>query len=201
MPDIDIDFADRTQILSKIKHIPASLISIRQAQFSNHLVDIKKHNTGIYCHEIPIHPVTNTASYETEEAERLGYFKIDFLNVSIYKDVKNEEHLVELMNKEPLWELLEQDDFSNLLFHVKGHGSILRQMKPKTIDQLAAVLAIIRPAKRYLIGKDWTTVMNEVWIKPSDNQYFFKKSHAIAYATAIVVQMNLICDNISYDYS
>ncbi len=201
MPDIDIDFADRNQILSKIKHIPASLIALRLADFGTLIVDIKKHNTGVYCHEIPAHPVTNTASYDTEEAEKLGYFKIDFLNVNVYKDIKSESHLDELMNKEPLWELLEQDDFVNLLFHVNGHGSILREMKPKTIAQLAAVLAMIRPGKRYLIGKDWTTVMSEIWIKPTDNQYYFKKSHAIAYATAIVVQMNLICENISYDYS
>jgi hypothetical protein len=74
-------------------------------------------------------------------------------------------------------------------------------MQPKSIEQLAAVLAIIRPAKRYLIGKDWTTVMNEVWIQPTTDEYFFKKAHAVAYAHAIVVQMNLICEQISYGYS
>jgi DNA polymerase III alpha subunit len=84
---------------------------------------------------------------------------------------------------------------------VNGHGSILRQSKPKSIEQLAAVLAMIRPAKRYLIGKEWTTVMKEVWTKPENDDYYFKKSHAIAYATAIVVQMNLICEKISYEYS
>jgi DNA polymerase III alpha subunit len=74
-------------------------------------------------------------------------------------------------------------------------------MKPTNIEQLAAVLAMIRPAKRYLIGKDWTTVMDEVWAKPNNNDYFFKKAHAVAYAAAIVVQMNLICEQISYGYS
>ena len=38
----------------------------------------------------------------------------------------------------------------------------------------------------------WVEIMNEVWIKPTDGSYFFKKSHAVAYAQAIVVQMNLI---------
>ena len=88
-----------------------------------------------------------------------------------------------------------------LLFHVNGHGSILRQSKPRSIEQLAAVLAMIRPAKRYLIGKEWTTIMNEVWTKPETNDYYFKKSHATAYAAAIVVQMNLICESISYGFS
>jgi DNA polymerase III alpha subunit len=136
-----------------------------------------------------------------EEAEERNYFKIDFLNVGIYKGVRDEEHLVQLMKTEPLWDLLEQDDFIQNLFHVNGHGSILRQAKPRSIEELAAVLAMIRPAKRYLIGKDWTTVMNEVWTKPENDDYFFKKSHATAYAIAIVVQMNLICEQISVEYS
>jgi hypothetical protein len=60
---------------------------------------------------------------------------------------------------------------------------------------------MIRPAKRYLIGKPWTTIMKEVWTLPTTDEYYFKQSHATAYAVAIVVQMNLICENISYGYS
>ena len=123
------------------------------------------------------------------------------MNVNIYKGIRDEDHLVQLMNTTPLWDLLEQDDFVNLLFHVNGHGDILRTMKPSNIEQLAAVLAIIRPAKRYLIGKSWEEVMIEVWQKPENDDYFFKKSHATAYAIAIVVQMNLICEQISYGYN
>jgi DNA polymerase III alpha subunit len=74
-------------------------------------------------------------------------------------------------------------------------------MKPQSIEQLAAVLAMIRPAKRYLIGKDWTEVMADVWVKPASDEYFFKKAHAIAYAHVIVVQMNLICEQLSYGHS
>jgi DNA polymerase III alpha subunit len=192
MPDIDIDFLDREHALTLFKHVGASRVD------NNKLV---KHNTGVYMHEVPVDAITGLCSVPYNEADNEGYFKIDFLNVGIYKGVRDETHLVELMNNEPLWDLLEQDDFSNLLFHVNGHGSILRSMKPTSIEQLAAILAMIRPAKRYLIGKDWTTVMNEVWTKPASDEYFFKKSHATAYAVAIVVQMNLICEGISYGFS
>jgi DNA polymerase III alpha subunit len=188
MPDIDIDFADRKKILDLIEHIPAAIKD--NGTF-------KKHNTGVYCHSIPYNPITDTASFDYKTAEDRGYFKIDFLNVGIYKDVKSEKHLDYLLNKEPIWDLLLEDDFTNSLFHVNGHGAVLRQMKPKTILELAAVLAMIRPAKRYLIGKDWNTVNAEVWIKPSSNEYFFKKAHAVAYASAVVVQMNLICENLT----
>jgi hypothetical protein len=150
---------------------------------------------------VPYNPFTGQSTLDYKEAEERGYFKIDMLNVSVYKDVQNEDHLKTLMETEPLWDLLEQDDFSSLLFHVNGHGSILRQMKPTSILQLAAVLAMIRPAKRHLIGKDWTTVMTTIWTKPEDGEYYFKKAHAVAYAMAVVVQMNLICEKISYGYS
>jgi DNA polymerase III alpha subunit len=73
-------------------------------------------------------------------------------------------------------------------------------MKPQSIPQLAACLAMIRPAKRHLVGQPWDTVMKEVWTKPEGDEYFFKKSHATAYAAAVVVQMNLICEQISYGY-
>ena len=192
MPDIDIDFDDRTKALAVLKHIKASRLDRGE---------LFPHNTGVYLHSVPIDAGKNICSIDYETAEEKEYFKIDFLNVSVYKDVRDESHLIQLMEAEPLWDLLEQDDFTQLLFHVNGHGSILRQSKPRSIEELAAVLAMIRPAKRYLIGKDWTTVMAEVWTKPENDDYYFKKSHAIAYATAIVVQMNLICEKISYGYS
>lgn len=192
MPDIDIDFVDRDQALTLFKHVKASRVD------DNNLV---KHNTGVYLHNVPMNAVEGLCAVPYEEAEERGYFKIDFLNVGIYKGVRNEEHLINLMGAEPLWDLLQDDNFNSLLFHVNGHGGILREMKPRCIQELAAVLAMIRPAKRHLIGKDWKTVMAEVWTKPENEEYFFKKSHATAYAVAIVVQMNLICEEISYEYT
>jgi len=192
MPDIDIDFVDREQALKLFKHIKASRIE------NDKLV---KHNTGVYLHEVPVDAVSGLASVDYTRAEEQGYFKIDFLNVGLYKGVRDEAHLVQLMNTEPLWDLLEQDDFNGLLFHVNGHGGILREMKPKNVEQLAAVLAMIRPAKRYLIGKPWNEVLKEVWTKPENEEYYFKKSHATAYAVAVVVQMNVICESISYGFS
>jgi len=185
MPDIDIDFADRDVILEKIQHRVAKLDSE------------KKHNTGVYVTEIPHNPVDNLSTIDYKTAEDRGYFKLDFLNVSIYKDVRDETHLVSLMEKEPIWELLEQKDFVDLVFHLSGHDSLLKQLKPTSVSQLAATLAIIRPAKRHLADKDWQTIMNEVWIKPENSEYYFKKAHAVSYAMACVVHMNLICEKIS----
>ncbi len=192
MPDIDIDFTDRDEALKLFKHISASRYE------DNRLV---KHNTGVYLHQVPVNAPTNLCAVPYDVAEEREFFKIDFLNVGIYKGVRNEEHLIQLMNTEPLWDLLTDDDFSSLLFHVNGHGGILKEMKPTSVEQLAAILAMIRPAKRHLIGKSWDAVMKEVWVKPANDEYYFKKSHATAYAMAIVVQMNAICESISYGFS
>ena len=192
MPDIDLDFANREKILDLIDHIPAAMVDGDTW---------KKHNTGVYCQQIPINPLTGTASIDYKQAEKLGYFKIDFLNAGVYQDIEDEQHLERLMHKEPLWDLLLQDEFVNLLFHLNGHGDVLRKTCPTSVEQLAAVLAMIRPAKRYLIGKTWTEIMKEIWIKPTTDEYYFKKAHAVAYAVAITVQMNLICEKISYEFS
>jgi DNA polymerase III alpha subunit len=193
MPDIDIDFADRTKILDIIEHIPAAIKDNNGA--------FKKHNTGVYCHSIPYNPLTSMSSFDYKEAEDRGYFKIDFLNVGIYEKIKNEEHLLSLMNQEPLWDLLEQDDFTNLLFHVNGYGNLLRKLKPKNPIQLAACLALIRPGKKHLQDETWDIIMKTIWDKPTNGEYHFKKAHAVAYAMAVVVQMNLICESISYEFS
>jgi len=185
MPDIDLDFADRTRALDVLKHIDASLDST-----------FKKHNTGVYCTAIPYNPITGISTIDYKTAEDRGYFKIDFLNVSVYEGVRDKTHLTQLLETEPLWDLLLEDDFVNKLFHVNGHGSILRQVKPTSIEQLAAVLAMIRPAKRYLIGKDWITIMKEVWVKPDNSEYHWKKSHSFSYAMLVIAHMNLLCEQI-----
>ncbi len=191
MPDVDIDFFDRDGVLKLFKHTPATIIKDDKTE---------KHKTGVYFHAVPEHPVTGHATLDYKQAEDRGYFKIDCLNVSIYKDVKSEEQLVELMIQEPDWDMLKDATIVDQLFHLNGHFKIVSQLEPKNIEQLAAVLAIIRPAKRHLMYKDWKDILKEVWVKPTDGSYFFKKSHAVAYAHAIVVQMNLMTkDKYSFD--
>ena len=196
MPDIDIDFFDRDKALQHVKHIPAS--RMENGTF-------KKHNTGVYCTSIPYDFVTGLASIEYENAEERGYFKIDFLNVSIYKDIQSEEEILRLLQIEPLWDLLEQEEFCNMIFHVNGYHDLIAKLKPRSIEQLATFLAILRPGKKHLIPTvqtaGWDSVKDEIWLKTTDDSYYFKKSHAIAYAHAIVIQMNKICESISYGFS
>ena len=189
MTDIDIDFKDRNNILNKLHHIPASIIKDN---------NVARHNTGIYFHEIPVDPFTGNATLDYKKAEELGYFKIDCLNVNMYKDVESEEHLQRLIDTEPDWELFQHKEIVEQLFHIHDHFSIVLQMKPQSVEQLAIVLAIIRPAKRSLLGESWQSIQKQVWLKPVDNSYYFKKSHAVSYALAIVVQLNLLVESINF---
>ena len=195
MPDIDIDFANRDLVLDKIKHVVAARIEGN---------DAKKHNTGVYCHEIPANPLTGLASIDYDEAENRRYFKIDFLNASVYNDIRDESHIVELLKVEPLWDLLEQKDFCDMIFHVNGYHELIARLKPKNIEQLAMFLALLRPGKKHLIPicqeKGFDAIKDEIWVK-NEEAYTFKKSHAVAYAHAIVVQMNRICEGVSQPFS
>jgi DNA polymerase III alpha subunit len=187
MPDIDIDFADRTQALNVLKHIDARLDTD------------KKHNTGIYVQSVPFNPITNLSTIDYKTAEDRGYFKIDFLNVSVYEGVRNKEHLARLLNQEPLWDLLEQKEFCDMIFHVNGYHNLIADLKPRTIEELAMFLALLRPGKKHLIPickeKGFQAIEHEIWTKTEE--YSFKKSHSIGYAHAIVVQMNLVCEKIN----
>jgi DNA polymerase III alpha subunit len=188
MPDIDIDFLNRSKVLDIIKHIPATL------------EDGRKHNTGVYCQEIPKNPLTGQSSIDYKTAEGRGYFKIDFLNVSAYEGVRDESHLSKLLDTEPVWELLGEKDVCDQLFHVNGYHTLLADLKPKSITELAMVLALIRPGKKHLIpickDQGFEAIKNDIWVKV-DESYFFKRSHSISYACVIVVQLNLIVENLS----
>ena len=192
MPDIDLDFKNRDDVLSIIKHIPAAIDTV------------KKHNTGVYCHSIPYNPLTTMANIEYKEAEERGYFKIDFLNVSVYDNIRGETHIKELLAIEPLWDLLEQKDFCDLIFHVNGYHNLIAALKPSSIEQIAMFLALLRPGKKHLIPicqeNGFDAIKDEIWTKNED-AYTFKKAHAIGYAHAIAVQMNRICEGLSLDAS
>ena len=183
--DIDIDVADRDLALSKLKSVAASIIKNNNPT---------KHNTGVYFHEIPVDPLSGRASIDYQEAEDRGYIKLDILNVSVYQQIKSEEHLLELMQREPDWDKLYDESYFSKLIHVSGHYNTLISMPEavSSIPRLAMFLSIIRPAKRHLIGKSWAEVAETIWDKPADDGYYFKKSHAVAYANLVVVHMNLL---------
>ena len=178
--DIDIDFADRDHVLSKIMHIVA-----RQGD--------KKHNSGVYVQSIPYDPVLQISALDYEQAEARGYFKIDLLNMGVYQLVKNQDHYDKMLELEPNWSLLWQDpDWAHNLVHVGNYVDLLARMKPDSIPRMAAFISIIRPGKAHLQDQPWDRVFASVWDGDDSRGYTFKKSHAVSYARLVALHMNLI---------
>ncbi len=183
--DVDIDMANRDKFLDLVRHTPASIE--KEGNFT-------KHNTGVYFQNVPKFPLQGYSTIDHKQAEEEGWFKVDFLNNHVYANIKDEAHLDKLIATEPMWELLEHKEVVEQLFHISNHYDIVKQHPPTSLEQLAMILAIIRPGKRHLIGKSWKEIEADVWVKPNDDSYFFKKSHSYGYALAIIVQLNLICE-------
>lgn len=188
--DIDIDFAERRDALVGIPHVFASMMVNEDGVMVQ-----RQHPTGVYFQDVPVDPTTGNCSILYSDAPRLGYFKVDYLNNSIYNDVRDEEHLKELMDREPPWDFLENEDILDQLSHVHSAKDIIAQIKPKSVDDLAVVLALQRPGKRNLLGKTRAEIDAEIW--QVSGEYAFKRAHAIAYAVSIVVQLNLLIDKMT----
>lgn len=185
--DIDIDLGDREKILDLITAIPAS---IRKDGV------VKKHNTGVYPTDIPVDPRNGYSAIDYAEAEDRGYVKLDLLNVWVYSRVRSEEHLVGLM-REPNWGLLLDRKFFEGLIHIGKHYDTMAGLPEpiNSIPRLAMFLNLIRPGKRHLFGKSWSEISKEIWLADKDGLYAFKKSHAVAYAHLVVVNMNLLAED------
>jgi hypothetical protein len=182
--DIDIDLADREQVLKLIQAIPARQL---------HQGQVRRHNSGVYVTDIPYDPVNQCAAIDYEEAEARGYFKIDLLNMSVYQLIKSPEHYQEMLSKEPPWERLHTDiEWTKQLAHIGNYTDLLVKMKPDSIPRMAAFIAIIRPGKAHLQNKPWSEIFESVWDGDDSKGFVFKHSHSISYAALVALHMNLL---------
>ena len=179
--DIDLDFANREDVLKLIQHTPARLSNGR------------RHNSGVYVTNIPRDPVNNCAALDYETAEARGYFKIDFLNMSVYQLVKDPTHYEQMLAATPPWERLWTDrDWARQLVHVGNYADLLVNMRPDSIPRMAAFISVIRPGKAHLQTRPWAEVFASVWDGDDSQGYTFKKAHAISYAALVALHMNLL---------
>jgi hypothetical protein len=127
------------------------------------------------------------------QAEERGYIKLDLLNLHIYNRVQSEEELDILLQQEPPWHRLVERQFTEQLIHLGNQYELLQRMpEPITnMEQLAMFLAVIRPAKRHLAGLPWRQVAETVWQR-SEDQYVFRRAHAVAYAHVVAINMLLL---------
>jgi hypothetical protein len=182
--DIDIDFSNRDDILKLIQHTPARQITDGRP---------RRHNSGVYVTDIPYDPVNQCAAIDYESAEARGYFKIDFLNMSVYQLICDQAHYDQLLAQEPDWARLWTDSaWASQLVHVGNYTDLLQQMRPDSIARMAAFISVIRPGKAHLQGQSWDQVFKSVWDGDTSRGYTFKKSHSLSYAMLVALHMSLL---------
>ena len=159
---------------------------------------LTRHNVGVYFQTIPVDKLTGLAAIPYNQAEDIGYFKIDFLHLSVLDSFESKEEIRALLEIEPDWSLLMRPDIVSKLFQISKQYDFVSKLAPKSVEELADCIALIRPGKRHLTDaylKDKTGIRQEIYRKTEDGKYTFKKGHAISYALTIVLQLHLIkCD-------
>jgi hypothetical protein len=182
--DIDIDLANRDQLLALIQATPA-----RQT----HQGQVRRHNSGVYVTDIPKDPINACAAIEYETAEQLGYFKIDLLNMSVYQLIKSSQHYKEMLAQKPDWSRLWNDsNWASQLVHIGNYTELLKSMRPDSIPRMAAFISVIRPGKAHLQSLPWDQVFASVWDGDASQGFVFKQSHAVSYAALVCLHMNLL---------
>jgi len=185
--DIDIDFPSNFDLNNVIKEaVPASMVKKGE---------LSKHPCGYYFQTIPVDPHTNLAAIPYKEAMDLGYFKIDFLHLSLLDNFASKQEIRDLLKIEPDWKLLTDINVVPKLFQLHRNHSLLSKVRPQSVIEIADCIALIRPGKReylepYLIDRE--KVRPYLYRGEEDDKSSFKKSHAIAYSLTVVLQLHLI---------
>jgi len=160
--------------------------------------EIKKHPAGHYFQNIATDPISGLAAIPYSEAEDAGFYKIDFLHLSLLDIFNSKDEIRSLLKIEPDWDLLLDQDIYPRLFQLSRHYSLVSLIEPKSVKDVADCVALIRPGKsemkeRYINADTHGRVAlrEELYKKPTNGTYYFKKSHATAYALTVKLQLHL----------
>jgi hypothetical protein len=190
--DVDIDF--RTDF-DPLKYFPEA---VRASRVQNG--ELKPHTAGIYFQQMARDVLTGLAAIPYEQAQELGYFKIDFLHLSFLDNFESKGEIRALLKKEPDWTLLQSPEAVVKLFQLHKHFDLVAQVRPTSVQELADCIALIRPSKVKLINNYIQAKRNGglyefrkvLYQKPTDGRAYYKKPHSVAYALTIVLQLHLI---------
>lgn len=186
MADFDVDIDVRP-------HTKKEDYGVRAMIFNEERQDVQPHPSGFYINTtIPVDKMTGFAAIPYKEAAEKGFVKVDLLTNTAYSQFNNKQEVLDCLHREPDWGKLLDEEFIQNLPHVANHGEVLREVQPRSMLELAEVLALIRPGKLHLYDvylEDKEKARKNLWRKPKEGVYF-KKSHALAYAAMIVCVMN-----------
>lgn len=190
--DIDIDVKTGTD---------KDAFGVRSYVYNEEKLKLIPHSSGYFLpsadltgDDIPIDPVSGLSALDADEGEELGFFKVDLLTNTSYNMFGSKDEVLKAMDVSNFdWSVFQKKEVVEELPHINKHYSIIRQLQPQSVEDLADVLALIRPGKIDLFDDylaDKVKTRKRLYKRPSNGGMYFKKSHAIAYAMMIVVVIN-----------
>lgn len=186
-PDIDIDFQSTFSPTDYIKEaIPASMVKKGE---------LVKHPCGHYLQAVPVDSVTGLAAIPYDKAAEFGYFKIDFLHLSVLDNFQHKQEIRDLIKVDPDWSLLTDPTVVPKLFQLHRNYNLLSRVRPRSVREIADCIALIRPSKRdyiepYLLDRE--KVRPYLYRQEGDDKSSFKRAHALSYSLTVVLQLHLI---------
>lgn len=183
--DVDIDFCSSFKPKQVFPDWTRASI-IRSEQ-------ITQHACGYYPQKIAKDTITKLSAIHYKDAEELGFFKLDFLVNHVYNHFNSRDEILALLEIEPNWSLMLIKENAEKLFQLSRHYDLILKLKPNSVEDVADAIALIRPGKSglinlYLAQKESVRKM----LYSQSEEFNFKKSHAVAYALVIVLQLHLI---------
>lgn len=190
--DVDIDVSP---------NVEKTDYGVRASLYNEEQKKLVPHPSGIFLEAkelidvpVPVDPVTGLSAIDAKEGEELGHFKIDLLNNTSYSKFESKQQVRDSINDLSHfdWDLFLDKDTVESLPHISNHYTTVRQVAPKSIQELADVLALIRPGKIELLDEYLNNperIRKQLYKRPLRGMYF-KKSHAVAYAAMIVAVLN-----------
>lgn len=156
---------------------------------------ILPHGAAVYLEPVPVDPHTNLCAFDYEYGNDKGFLKVDLLTNKTYDSFRSKADLLRAVEAEPDWSLLEDEEIIIKMPQLSKHTNLVKDLKPKSIDDLADILALIRPGKTHLLEsykKNKKSTRFNLYRKPLTGEAYFKKSHAYSYAVMIVALLNKI---------
>lgn len=176
--DIDIDVKSSTD---------RSSYGVRAMIYNSETQRIQPHPSGVYLGEVPIDKVTNLASFDYKYGDERGFMKVDLLSNTAYDSFKSKKEVIEAVDGDINWKIFTNRKIVESLPHLANHFDIVSELEPKSVEDIADVLALIRPGKEHLIKqytKNKEATRRQLYTRPKSGM-FFKKAHAISYALMI----------------
>ena len=193
LPDVDIDVRNRDEVAALFDFVPASELNPDQTK-------LVRHKTGVYPQAIPVEQETKLAAFPYTHANYLGYYKIDLIANHVYDQIETPAHLDRIMAMPIDWDWFVDSRFydpspiDQPLTHLGNHYDLVRQYPPHSLEEVAILLALVRPGKRDLIGTPMEEIRKTIWQPHADPKvYTFKKPHAFAFAGLVCLHARLIC--------